>query len=118
MTIAPEPVGCRPSPAPAARKGCRLTSLLPTTEHNTIGPMYLGTSFTWFIVGGSRAMLMRGELARPGLQVLSPEQYNLHPPHHDPTARDDADSDLVSEGARHDRPVEQAQRCGSVDLAR
>ena len=38
--------------------------------------MYLTTSFGWFIVGGLMAMLMRGELARPGLQFLSPEQYN------------------------------------------
>src|SRR3954451_6576731 len=38
--------------------------------------MYLATAFTWCIVGGLMAMLMRGELARPGLQFLSPEQYN------------------------------------------
>src|SRR4051794_27578024 len=38
--------------------------------------MYLATAFTWFVVGGLMAMLMRGELARPGLQFLSPEQYN------------------------------------------
>src|ERR1700709_1993157 len=38
--------------------------------------MYLATSFVWFMVGGFMAMLMRGELARPGLQFLSPEQYN------------------------------------------
>src|SRR4051812_10042728 len=38
--------------------------------------MYLTTSFTFFILGGLMAMLMRGELARPGLQFLSPEQYN------------------------------------------
>src|ERR671927_456430 len=38
--------------------------------------MYLATSFAWFLGGGLMAMLMRGELARPGLQFLSPEQYN------------------------------------------
>src|ERR671927_1521295 len=38
--------------------------------------MYLATSFAWFLAGGLMAMLMRGELARPGLQFLSPEQYN------------------------------------------
>src|ERR1700709_664331 len=38
--------------------------------------MYLATAFTWFMVGGLMAMLMRGELARPGMQFLSPEQYN------------------------------------------
>src|SRR3712207_6443781 len=38
--------------------------------------MYLVTSFAWFVIGGLMALLMRGELARPGLQFLSPEQYN------------------------------------------
>src|SRR5688572_2679885 len=38
--------------------------------------MYLTTSFVFFLVGGFMALLMRAELARPGLQFLSPEQYN------------------------------------------
>jgi cytochrome c oxidase subunit 1 len=38
--------------------------------------MYLVTSFVWFMAGGLMATLMRGELARTGLQYLSPEQYN------------------------------------------
>ncbi|SDW66657.1 cytochrome c oxidase subunit 1 [Amycolatopsis xylanica] len=38
--------------------------------------LYLTTSFGYFLIGGLTALLMRGELARPGLQFLSPEQYN------------------------------------------
>src|SRR4051794_21320628 len=38
--------------------------------------MYLTTSFVFFLIGGLMAMLIRGELARPGMQFLSPEQYN------------------------------------------
>src|SRR4051794_11232932 len=38
--------------------------------------MYLTTSFIFFMIGGFLALLMRAELARPGLQFLSPEQYN------------------------------------------
>ena len=38
--------------------------------------MYLVTSFVFFLAGGLMALLMRGELARPGLQFLSLEQYN------------------------------------------
>jgi cytochrome c oxidase subunit 1 len=57
-------------------RGSRLSNLLRTTDHKTIGLMYLTTSFAFFIVGGLMAMLMRGELARPGMQFLSPEQYN------------------------------------------
>src|SRR4051812_12343387 len=38
--------------------------------------MYIATSFTWFMIGGLMALFMRAELARPGMQFLSPEQYN------------------------------------------
>jgi cytochrome c oxidase subunit I len=38
--------------------------------------MYLVTSFVFFMIGGVMALLMRAELARPGMQFLSPEQYN------------------------------------------
>src|ERR671933_1700150 len=38
--------------------------------------MYLTTAMLWFIAAGFMAMLMRAELARPGMQILSPEQYN------------------------------------------
>src|SRR4051812_10848863 len=74
--IAPRPIVSRPSPAAVTTKGSRLTNLLRSTDHKTIGLMYLVASFAWFIAGGLMAMLMRGELAQPGLQFLSPEQYN------------------------------------------
>jgi cytochrome c oxidase subunit 1 len=50
--------------------------LLRTTDHKVIGMLYLVTSMAFFMVGGGMAMLMRAELARPGLQFLSNEQYN------------------------------------------
>ena len=74
--IAPQPIISRPSPARMAVKGSRLSNILRTTDHKTIGLMYLTASFVFFIVGGLMAMLMRAELGRPGLQFLSPEQYN------------------------------------------
>jgi cytochrome c oxidase subunit 1 len=76
MTIAPAPIVSRAIGVPRADRGSRLLGLLRTTDHKTIGLMYLATALTWFVVGGVMAMLMRGELARPGLQFLSPEQYN------------------------------------------
>ncbi len=66
----------RPSPAREVEKGSRVSNLLRTTDHKTIGLMYMVTSFAYFMLGGLMAMLMRGELAQPGLQYLSPEQYN------------------------------------------
>ena len=41
------------------------------TDAKQIGLLYLTTSFGFFFVGGFMAMLMRAELARPGLQFLS-----------------------------------------------
>ncbi|GES27601.1 putative cytochrome c oxidase subunit 1-alpha [Streptomyces angustmyceticus] len=49
---------------------------LTTTDHKTIGTLYLGTSFAFFMVGGVLALAIRAELARPGLQILSNEQFN------------------------------------------
>ncbi|MEU9072909.1 cytochrome ubiquinol oxidase subunit I, partial [Streptomyces tendae] len=44
---------------------------LTTTDHKTIGTMYLVTSFAFFVIGGVMALFMRAELARPGLQIMS-----------------------------------------------
>ena len=48
-----------------------------STDHKTIGYMYLITSFLFFAVGGIMALLIRAELFEPGLQVVqSKEQYD------------------------------------------
>jgi cytochrome c oxidase subunit 1 len=57
-------------------RGSALARILRTTDAKQIGVMYLVTSFAFFMLGGLMALLMRTELARPGLQFLSPEQYN------------------------------------------
>ena len=62
----------RPTPPP----GSKLAKYLTTTDHKTIGLLYLFTSFWFFMAAGAMAMIIRAELARPGLQVVSPEQYN------------------------------------------
>ncbi|WP_236560781.1 cytochrome c oxidase subunit I, partial [Streptomyces sp. F-3] len=49
---------------------------LTTTDHKKIGTLYLVTAFAFFIIGGVLALAMRAELARPGLQILSNEQFN------------------------------------------
>ncbi|MGW1623578.1 cbb3-type cytochrome c oxidase subunit I, partial [Streptomyces sp. NPDC002172] len=49
---------------------------MTTTDHKTIGTLYLVTSFAFFLIGGVMALLMRAELARPGLQIISNEQFN------------------------------------------
>lgn len=63
-------------PAPARGRGRVLVDWLTTTDHKKIGHLYLITSFCFFLAAGLMALLMRAELARPGLQALSGEQYN------------------------------------------
>src|SRR5450755_4771187 len=46
------------------------------TDHKVIGIQYVVTSFFFLLVGGLMAMLMRAELAQPGMQFVTPEQYN------------------------------------------
>src|SRR5690242_8807488 len=75
-TVAPKPIVTRPWPVHQPVKGSAFARLLRTTDAKQIGLMYLTTSFAFFAIGGVMALLMRAELARPGMQFLSPEQYN------------------------------------------
>ncbi len=47
-----------------------------TTDHKKIGILYLITSFAFFMIAGLMALIMRAELARPGTQFVSNEQFN------------------------------------------
>ena len=58
------------------RKGNAVVKWITSTDHKVIGHMYLVTSFVFFLIGGLMAMIMRAELARPGNQFVSGEQYN------------------------------------------
>ncbi|MEU9923870.1 cytochrome c oxidase subunit I [Streptomyces griseoluteus] len=75
MTAGAEPATL--VPVEGKRGGGRvIVSWLTTTDHKKIGHLYLITSFTFFLIAGALAMAIRAELARPGLQFLSNEQYN------------------------------------------
>jgi cytochrome c oxidase subunit 1 len=82
MTILTDPVApSDPSPAlpPAPRKpnlGKILVSWVTSTDHKVIGYLYLFLSTFWFIGAGLMALVIRAELAAPGLQFVSLEQYN------------------------------------------
>ena len=66
----------RPFPERYQPKGSFFYKLITTTDHKLIGMMYITTCFAFFLVGGLMALLMRGELAHPGMQFLSTEQFN------------------------------------------
>jgi len=46
------------------------------TDHKVIGVQYVATTFFFFVIGGLLAMLVRAELAQPGLQVTDAQGYN------------------------------------------
>ncbi|GIF03961.1 aa3-type cytochrome oxidase subunit I [Actinoplanes siamensis] len=75
-TVAPRPTPVRPHPVRRQVRGSALTRILRTTDAKQIGIMYMVTSFVFYAIGGFLALLIRAELARPGMQILSPEQYN------------------------------------------
>ena len=76
IATAPNHPPVREARGPGSRRGSRLAHMLRTTDPKDIGILYLVTSFLYFLAGGAMALLMRAELAVPGQQFLSNEQYN------------------------------------------
>jgi cytochrome c oxidase subunit 1 len=75
--VAPRELVARsPFPARQGANGSLIYKLITTTDHKLIGVMYCIACFTFFFIGGLLALLMRAELAAPGLQFFSNEQYN------------------------------------------
>ncbi|WIM99367.1 cytochrome c oxidase subunit I [Actinoplanes oblitus] len=75
-TVAARPTPVRPHPVRRQVRGSALARILRTTDAKQIGINYMVTSLIFYVVGGVMALLMRAELARPGMQILSPEQFN------------------------------------------
>ena len=76
MTTYAEKPTMTAAPSMATPKGKSFVKWITSTDHKTIGYLYLITSFSWFLIGGVLALALRAELARPGMQFLSNEQYN------------------------------------------
>jgi len=53
-----------------------LLAWIATTDHKRIALRMLAVSFAFFLAGGVLALLMRSELADPGLQLVSRDTYN------------------------------------------
>jgi len=63
--------------ASSGRRGSTIVRWVTSTDHKTIGYMYLITSFFFFLIAGLMALVMRAELFEPGRQIVqSAEQYN------------------------------------------
>jgi cytochrome c oxidase subunit 1 len=80
-TTAPRPSVSNDAPehiSPTVRrKGNVFVGWITTTDHKTIGYMYLITSFLYFLIAGVMALVIRAQLFAPGLEIVaSKEQYN------------------------------------------
>ena len=77
MSTATAPANLSPAPtattvnggAKVERKGNVLVKWITTTDHKTIGYLYLITSFIYFCIGGVMALVIRAQLFTPGLDV-------------------------------------------------
>ncbi|WP_051393521.1 aa3-type cytochrome oxidase subunit I [Glycomyces arizonensis] len=74
--VEPTPIVARPWPVRREPRGSWLARTLRTTDAKQIGLLYFITSMAFFGIGGVLALLIRAELFRPGLQIVSSEQYN------------------------------------------
>jgi cytochrome c oxidase subunit 1 len=58
-------------------KGRIIVDWVTTTDHKKIGYLYLITSIVYFFIAGIMALVIRAQLAAPGLNIVgSKEQYN------------------------------------------
>ena len=104
-TAIAEGTAAAPTTAPARKPLGRLVvSWITSTDHKVIGYLYLITSFAFFLIGGVMALVMRAELARPGLQFVS--QRAVQPAVHD--ARHDHAADVRDAAVRRLRQRDHA----------
>jgi cytochrome c oxidase subunit 1 len=71
-------LAAKPAAVPGTRtRGRIVVEWITTTDHKTIGYLYIITSFIWFCLSGVEALIIRTELFAPGMQILqTKEQYN------------------------------------------
>src|SRR5207245_10651532 len=79
----PEYVGSHPAPRsahPHAGLAVPTTTILgswlTTTDHKRIGILYGVSAFVFFLIGGGEALIIRAQLARPGLTRVAADPYN------------------------------------------
>jgi cytochrome c oxidase subunit I len=82
VTILNEPITAATPPPNTPKEvrrshmGRTVTKWMTSTDHKVIGNLYFITAMFFFVVGGVMALVIRAELAHPGTQFISNEQYN------------------------------------------
>ena len=67
--------GILEAPVVPKSKGRIVVNWITSTDHKTIGYMYLIASFIFFCFGGIMALLIRAELFEPGIQILHTKEH-------------------------------------------
>ncbi|HET7544720.1 MAG TPA: cytochrome c oxidase subunit I [Polyangiaceae bacterium] len=75
MTVIEDPLAPA-APTSEPRSHSAVYDWLASTEHTALGRRFIVTAFTFFLLGGVLALLMRLQLARPLGQLLGPDRYN------------------------------------------
>ncbi len=70
-TPVPEIVAHRVEPEPRG-----WVSWITTTDHKRIGIMYMVTTFAFFVIGGTEALMIRLQLGVPENTLVTPQTYN------------------------------------------
>lgn len=65
-----------PEREPPAHEATGLLRWFTSTDHKTIGVAYMVTAFTFFLIGGLMAMMIRAQLAQPEQELLNTNTYN------------------------------------------
>ncbi|MDQ1681162.1 MAG: cytochrome c oxidase subunit, partial [Frankiaceae bacterium] len=74
--VVPETRPTHSVPTRRQRQGGLIVRWLSTTDHKLIGSSYLISAFLFFMLAGVMALIMRTELARPGLQIVTNDQFD------------------------------------------
>jgi cytochrome c oxidase subunit I len=69
-------IGSESESIPSLQSDLGLLRWIATVDHKIIGLLYLATALVFFIFGGCEALVMRLQLAQPGLKIAQPEQYD------------------------------------------
>jgi heme/copper-type cytochrome/quinol oxidase subunit 1 len=59
-----------------ASEGRGIYAWIATVDHKKIGILYLLTSLVFFAIGGTEALVMRLQLARPNATLVAPDTFN------------------------------------------
>jgi cytochrome c oxidase subunit 1 len=76
-TAPPDAATGRGSSDPRTSVFTRIVGIITSTDHKTVGYLYITTAFLYFCLAGVLALVIRAQLFEPGMEILqTKDQYN------------------------------------------